>query len=239
MARLVIALALSTAASGGIALTHARPVQSPDLFTCTEPARVAVGTFMYQTDEDPGRPHLRRTISRVDAGGRAVVRLTWSTPTPSDHVTDLDGTSLALIRHTTTRTSPAGTQQSSALEIVDGQARGRLTPASAPIAIATRGRGVAFGPYALEVLAAAVNWERCSEATAGLVTQSGIDTVTLSRADDSTLQIQGRSVDVFVVDLNRAESSGRVWISRAAPHVVVKFTAAGGGSTFSLASRQP
>lgn len=237
MTRLPVALVISVAAASGLAVTTIGAAQSPDLFTCTEPARLATGTFLYQTDDNPGRPHLRRTISRLDAGGRPVVRLTWSTPTPSEHVTDLDGTSLALIRHTTNRTSPAGTPQSSSLEILDGRARGRLTPASSPVSIATGGRQVAFGPYAMEVLAAAVNWEQCSEATAGLVTQRGIETVALSRADDETLQIQGRGVEVFSVDLNRVDASGRVWISRAAPHVVVKFRTVGGG-TFSLARRE-
>lgn len=238
MLRTTAALGLSAVALAGAAASPTAAPQVPDMFTCTEPARLATGTFEYQIDGDTsGRP-VRRTVSRVDAGGQALVRLQWLTSTPSEHITDLEASALTPLRTSSTTTYATGTKASARLEIIGGEIRGNLTPASStPIAISTGGRPVVFGPYVVELLAAAVNWDRCPSVRTRTVTVQRLPEIVLTRSGTATLPFQGKSVPAIEIDVKADERPRKVWITQAAPHFPLKFTTSLGDSSFSLVSR--
>ena len=214
------------------------PMQTPDIFSCVEPGRLATGTFAYQLDENPNRPHLRRTVSAVDAGGRRLIRVTWTTPTPSEHATDLDAATLTLVRSRITTTFATGTTASGELEVIDGEIRGSVAPSSPPLAVPTEGRQVIFGSYMLEVIAAAVNWDRCPSVIAHVLSSRQVESALLTRTRTPTFALHGAAVPAIEITVWRSDRKGRIWIAQAAPRAVLRFSTVLADGTFSLVSRQ-
>ena len=213
------------------------PMQTPDIFSCVEPGRLATGTFSYQDDGEPSRPHLRRTISAIEAGGRRLIRVTWTTPTPSEHVTDLDAATLTLVRSRITTNFASG-PASGELEVIDGEIRGKVAPSSPALAVPTGGRQVIFGSYMLEALAAAVNWDRCPSVIAYVLSSRQVESALLTRTRTPTFAFQGAAVPAIEITVQRSDRKGTIWISQTAPRATLRFSTVLVDGTFSLVSRQ-
>ena len=199
--------------------------ETPTIFSCIEPDRLAAGTLEYVVKA--GREYKDYwIIAPADVDGRAILRVTFrrtrDAATTSEATTDLDARTLAQVAFRHMR-DPNGPEAGAIADL--RVANSRLTGTSYggdTISLATNGEPVLFGGVAADPLAPLVDWDRCPEVRASKLRGTGLANISYTRVGERTLTISGRAVPVHEVVKQEGEYETRLFITRSAPFVILK-----------------
>ena len=176
------------------------------------------------------------TVAKLREGNQSLVQVAWKPLPTIESATDILADSFVPIRMRTYSTSESNERRLVIdLTLADAEIRG--SRGGQPVSVPTGGQRVVFGgPYFLDVMAGAVNWDRCPSVTARHMVQYQLVTTTLRHVSATTLSHQGMPVAVSEIEIVRPQRVDKVWVTRSAPHFLVQFTS-GTGSLVTFVSR--
>lgn len=215
------------------------PAQSePDMFSCIEPSRLADGALTYEYPplaEGIGPTHGTLTIARVRDANEDFVRMIWQPIPGIEMVTDLNPGSLAPVSF---RVSSRSSGEIMRIAMVDDQIR--TTQKGAERAVQAGGSPIVFGiPDLLELLSAAVNWDRCpSVRVRYLVGADKIEVAALRRTGTTTIPYQGATQAAHTIAIDRIQGRGTVVVTTRAPYISMQYIRPA-GSVYRVISKQP
>lgn len=219
VAALVMTVPLVVSAQDAIGPLSAAQA-APDVFSCVAPDRVATGTLTYRTVFETGVNESVYTIERVNVGGANLIRIATRN-SMGGLTSELDAVTLVPTRAQAVAfeegAGPSGRVVRS-LELRDGFVHGQN--GTHPISINSEGRKILFSGF--ETVLAAVDWEKCPQIQAHVVTAGRERTQTWRVAGTATVAFNGQDKAVFEIHRPGTAGSTRYWITESAPYLILK-----------------
>lgn len=192
--------------------------QVPDMFSCIVPARITPRTLEYRSGEFIDH----WTIAPVTVGDRRLVRGTRrrmrDAELTAELTVDFEARSLAPV---SLRIRSASGMLTTELVVQEGQAIGHV--GNIPVSDSTGGKPMLLGDQIDNILAGAVDWERCAALTVNSASLAGgPEIVSYTRVGERVMAVSGREVLVFEVLRQRGEAKMRLFVTKSPPFVVAK-----------------
>lgn len=193
--------------------------QVPDMFSCIIPSRLTPRTLEYRVGEFIDH----WTIAVVTVGDRRLVRAIRrrmrDAQTTGELTLDLEAESLAPVAF---RLRSAGGVLTTEVVVLKGQVNGHV--GSIPVSHSTGGKPILIGDAMDDVLAGAVDWERCAAVNVNTIDPGGDqpEIVSYGRIGERVLAISGREVLVFEVLRRHGGTQMRLFVTKSQPFVVAR-----------------
>lgn len=193
--------------------------QVPDMFSCISPSRLTPRTLEYRV----GAFIDHWTIAAVTVGDRRLIRATRrrmrDAQATNELTLDLEAESLAPVAF---RLRSAGGVLTTEVVVHMGQVNGHV--GAIPVSHSTGGKPILIGDTMDDVLASAVDWERCAAINVNTIDPGGDqpEIVSYARIGERVLAISGREVLVFEVVRRRGTAQMRLFVTKSQPFVVAK-----------------
>jgi hypothetical protein len=204
--------------------------QHPDYFTCVVPARLsAPRQATYQVKASSSDYIDVEAIARIEEPGRQLLRVTRTRyrdgAMTSEQTLQVLASTLAPISylHTSARTPDAPPAK---LTVERGMLTGH-SYGNQPVNVSTGGQSVLFGNAPEEMLAAAVDWDRCAAVSAFHLPVNAPEIrrdVMIERTGEGSFLLDGRTLPVYQLRVTKEGYTYTAAVTRTAPFVVVSTT---------------